>query len=361
MGEISTIGLDLAKHVFQVHGVDEQGNVVVRKVLRRGAVLKLFAELSPCTVGIKACSTAHYWARELTALGHMVRLMPPAYVKPYVKRGKNDAADAEAICEAVRRPTMRFVPVKSAEEQANAMVYKVRELLVRQRTQLIKCAAQPSCGDRHRGCKGARQARPSDRDRGRAGRRLASAASAAGLARTGGTDRNFGRSDRTAASGDCCSATLERDRTSADDRSGRWAADRRRFGRDGARSRRIPFGEAFCKLVGLCPTAEVQRRQATAGINQQTRQPLSAESANPRCSKCSAPQKRFQIDLARSLARATALQGRRRGAGAQDRPHRLGTDGQRRKLSCGHAGRRLKADRRAAADRGSKTGCEIAR
>jgi len=137
MGEISTIGLDLAKHVFQVHGVDEQGNVVVRKVLRRGAVLKLFAELSPCTVGIKACSTAHYWARELTALGHMVRLMPPAYVKPYVKRGKNDAADAEAICEAVRRPTMRFVPVKSAEQQANAMVYKVRELLVRQRTQLI--------------------------------------------------------------------------------------------------------------------------------------------------------------------------------------------------------------------------------
>jgi transposase len=137
MGEVSTVGLDLAKHVFQVHGVDEQDNVVVRKPLRRSAVLKFFAELSPCTVGIEACSTAHYWARELTALGHTVRLMPPAYVKPYVKRGKNDASDAEAICEAVMRPTMRFVPVKSAEQQANAMIYKVRELLVRQRTQLI--------------------------------------------------------------------------------------------------------------------------------------------------------------------------------------------------------------------------------
>ncbi|HXF45654.1 MAG TPA: IS110 family transposase [Burkholderiaceae bacterium] len=137
MGEISTIGLDLAKHVFQVHGVDEEGSVVVRKQLRRSAVLKFFAQLGPCTVGLEACASAHYWAREIAALGHRVKLMPPAYVKPYVKRGKNDAADAEAICEAVMRPTMRFVPVKSAEQQAQAMIYKVRELLVRQRTQLI--------------------------------------------------------------------------------------------------------------------------------------------------------------------------------------------------------------------------------
>lgn len=137
MSKVSTIGLDLAKHVFQVHGVDEQGSVFVRRQLRRGAVLKFFAELAPCTVGVEACGSAHYWAREIAALGHTVKLMPPAYVKPYVKRGKNDAADAEAICEAVMRPTMRFVPVKSAEQQANAMIYKVRELLVRQRTQLI--------------------------------------------------------------------------------------------------------------------------------------------------------------------------------------------------------------------------------
>ena len=167
MGEIITIGLDLAKHVFQVHGVDEHGNVVVRKPLRRGAVVKFFAELVPCRVEIEACSSAHYWARELTALGHTVKLMPPAYVKPYVKRGKNDAADAEAICEAVMRPTMRFVPVKSAEQQANAMIYKVRELLVRQRTQLINALRSHSCGDGDRGREGRRQGRRSGRDRAR--------------------------------------------------------------------------------------------------------------------------------------------------------------------------------------------------
>jgi transposase len=137
MDKISTIGLDLAKHVFQVHGVDQQGAVAVRKQLRRGAVMEFFAKLAPCIVGIEACGSAHYWAREIVALGHDVKLMPPAYVKPYVKRGKNDAADAEAICEAVMRPTMRFVPVKSAQQQASSMVYKVRELLVRQRTQSV--------------------------------------------------------------------------------------------------------------------------------------------------------------------------------------------------------------------------------
>ena len=137
MEKISTIGLDLAKHVFQVHGVDSHGAVVLRKQLRRNAVLEFFARMAPCTVGLEACGSAHYWAREISALGHQVKLMPPSYVKAYVKRGKNDAADAEAICEAVMRPTMRFVPVKSAEQQANGMIYKVRELLVRQRTQLV--------------------------------------------------------------------------------------------------------------------------------------------------------------------------------------------------------------------------------
>jgi transposase len=137
MDKISTIGLDLAKHVFQVHGVDQQGAVAVRKQLRRGAVMEFFAKLAPCIVGVEACGSAHYWAREIAALGHDVKLMPPAYVKPYVKRGKNDAADAEAICEAVMRPTMRFVPVMSAQQQASGMVYKVRELLVRQRTQSV--------------------------------------------------------------------------------------------------------------------------------------------------------------------------------------------------------------------------------
>ena len=135
--EITTIGLDLAKHVFQVHGIDAAGKVVVRKALRRAQVLSFFGKLPPCLVGMEACGTSHYWARELLRLGHEVRLMPPAYVKPYVKRGKTDAADAEAICEAVTRPTMRFVPVKSRAQQAALSMHRARNLLVKQRTQLV--------------------------------------------------------------------------------------------------------------------------------------------------------------------------------------------------------------------------------
>src|SRR5580692_5696399 len=134
MSEISTIGLDLAKNVFQVHAVDPLGGVVLRRQLRRGAVEKFFAQLAPCTVGMEACGSAHHWARVVGRYGHQVRLMPPAYVKPYVKRNKNDGRDAEAICEAVGRPTMRFVPVKSVEQQATLAVHGTRALLVRQRT-----------------------------------------------------------------------------------------------------------------------------------------------------------------------------------------------------------------------------------
>ena len=135
--QITTIGLDLAKSVFQVHGIDAGGQVVVRKKLRRAEVLKFFRGLAPCLIGIEACATAHHWARQLAALGHDVRLMSPAYVKAYVRRQKNDAADAEAICEAVQRPTMRFVPIKSIERQSVVVLHRTRELLVRQRTMLI--------------------------------------------------------------------------------------------------------------------------------------------------------------------------------------------------------------------------------
>src|SRR5262245_33701928 len=137
MSEITTIGLDLAKHVFQVHGIDAQGTTVLRKRLRRGQVLAFFSRIPRCVVGLEACATAHYWARELGALGHEVRLMPAQYVKAYIKRNKHDAADAEAICEAVGRPTMRFVPVKTAEQQATALLHRGREQLVRQRTMLV--------------------------------------------------------------------------------------------------------------------------------------------------------------------------------------------------------------------------------
>jgi transposase len=135
--QVTTIGLDLAKNVFQVHGIDAAEKVVVRKQLRRGQVMTFFEALAPCLIGMEACATAHHWARELTKLGHEVRLMPAKDVKAYVKRNKNDAADAEAICEAVRRPTMRFVRVKSAEQQGRLMQHRTRDLLMRQRTQLI--------------------------------------------------------------------------------------------------------------------------------------------------------------------------------------------------------------------------------
>ncbi len=134
MDQPITIGLDLAKSVFQVHGVDSGGAVVLRRQLRRSQVLAFFARFEPCLVGMEACAGAHHWARDIGALGHEVRLMPPAYVKPYVKRGKTDAADAEAICEAVTRPTMRFVSLKSAARQAALLDHRARDFLVRQRT-----------------------------------------------------------------------------------------------------------------------------------------------------------------------------------------------------------------------------------
>lgn len=137
MSEISTVGLDLAQNVFQVHGADASGRTELRKKLRRDQVLAFFSQLQPCVVAMEACGGAHFWGREIGKFGHEVRLIPPAYVKPFVKRQKNDAADAEAICEAAQRPTMRFVPVKSEETQGAAMVFRVRELLIRQRTQAI--------------------------------------------------------------------------------------------------------------------------------------------------------------------------------------------------------------------------------
>ena len=135
--EITTIGLDLAKNVFQVHAINGAGEVVVRKTLRRAQMRRFFEQLDPCLVGIEACGTSHYWAREISKLGHEVRLMPPAYVKPYVKRGKTDASDAEAICEAVTRPTMRYVAIKSPEQQAALALHRTRDLFVKQRTQLV--------------------------------------------------------------------------------------------------------------------------------------------------------------------------------------------------------------------------------
>src|ERR1700734_3952260 len=137
MQTITTIGLDIAKSVFQVHGVDNDGKVVIRRQLKRRYVLAFFEKLQPCLVGIEACASSHHWSRELQALGHTVRLMPPAYVKPYVKRHKNDAIDAEAICEAVTRPNMRFVATKTSEQQSCLTLHRTRHLFIRQQTAVI--------------------------------------------------------------------------------------------------------------------------------------------------------------------------------------------------------------------------------
>ena len=137
MQTIKTIGLDIAKSVFQIHGVDADGGVVARRQLKRRYVLAFFEKLPPCLIGMEACASAHHWSRQLQALGHTVRLMPPAYVKPYVKRHKNDATDAEAICEAVTRANMRFVPTKTAEQQGGLVLHRTRHLLVRQQTSVI--------------------------------------------------------------------------------------------------------------------------------------------------------------------------------------------------------------------------------
>ena len=137
MQPVTTIGLDIAKSVFQVHGIDAAGNVIVRRKLKRRYVLPFFQKLPPCVVGIEACASSHHWSRELQALGHTVRLMPPAYVKPYIKRQKNDAADAEAICEAVTRPNMRFVATKTPEQQSCLMLHRTRHLFIRQQTSVI--------------------------------------------------------------------------------------------------------------------------------------------------------------------------------------------------------------------------------
>src|SRR6478752_6540648 len=137
MEAITTVGLDIAKSVFQVHGIDAAGNVVVRRQLKRRYVLAFFQKLSSCLVGIEACASSHHWSRELQPLGHTVRLMPPAYVKPYVKRHKNDATDAEAICEAVTRANMRFVATKTPEQQSCLTLHRTRHLLIRQQTSVI--------------------------------------------------------------------------------------------------------------------------------------------------------------------------------------------------------------------------------
>ena len=278
MSEITTIGLDLAKHVFQVHGIDAQGTTVLRKRLRRGQVLAFFSRIPRCVVGLEACATAHYWARELGALGHEVRLMPAQYVKAYIKRNKHDAADAEAICEAVQRPTMRFVPVKTAEQQATALLHRGREQLVRQRTMLVNAlrahlaefgmvAAQ--------GLRNVRELIAIVRDDGDT--RLPDVARQVLQVLADQADRDGGCRAGAAAAG---LAQNQPGQSAVGQHSGHWADHRHGHCHDGCRPEGVPLGPRVRRLAGLGAAAEFNRWENPAGRHHQARQPLSASAAH---------------------------------------------------------------------------------
>ena len=216
MKQVSIIGLDLAKQIFQIHGADAEGAVIFSRKLRRAEVLRFFEKTPRCRVAMEACGGSHYWAREISALGHDVCLIPPVYVKPFVKRGKTDAADAEAISEAASRKTMRFVPVKTAEQQANAMMLKTRALLVGQRTQAInalRASVRARRGRQRRDGKG----RDPDRDRARRSRCAPAEGSSLRIDGAREPDRSIGASDRQARTGNRRRGEAGQGTASADD------------------------------------------------------------------------------------------------------------------------------------------------
>ena len=276
--QITTIGLDLAKHWFQVHGVDADGRVVVRRPLRRSGVTAYFRSLEPCLVGMEACATAHYWARELTALGRTVKVMPPAYVKAYVKRNKNDAADAEAVCEAVTRPSMRFVPVKDAEQQSVLMLHRARSLLVRQRTMLVNALRRSHGRVRHRCTAGSAACQDSEQDncsstRAAPGPRpLDPADDCRPAERHNGQDPG----DRKAPDQ---VAPAEPGQSFAGDRARRRHHGCQRARRDGCQFFPVPIRPRVCGLAGDDAAAEFERRQGTLGPDQQARRQIHPQPA----------------------------------------------------------------------------------
>jgi len=332
MGELRTIGLDLAKHVFQVHGVDAEGTTVLRKQLRRAQVLAFFSRLPRCMVGMEACGTAHYWARELRALGHEVRLMPAQYVKAYVKRNKNDAADAAAICEAVVRPTMRFVAVKTVEQQAAVLLHRGRERLVRQRTGLVNALRAHLAefgiiapqGLRHVG-------------------RLTAIVRDEGDARLPDLARQVlqvlaAQIEQLEAA----VAAIEKQLMAWHKSIGQpaagddpWHRADHRYGDrgDGYGAERLPQRARVCGLAWSGAAAEFDWGQGPPGRDIQARQPLFAAAPDQRRQCQSAA---LEGDQSRSLgdrtAPAAAEPGRRRGAGEQDGAHGLGGDAAEGKL-----------------------------
>ena len=333
--QITTIGLDIAKHVFQVHGIDASEKVVVRKQLRRSQVLAFFEALPPCLVGMEACATAHYWARELTKLGHQVQLMPAKDVKAYVKRNKNDAADAEAICEAVRRPTMRFVQIKSVEQQGQLMLHRARDLLMRQRTQLINAlrAHMAELGivaaQGREGLKELLKIIASEQDA-----RLPVDAHASLVVLAAGL-----RALQTMI------GSIEK-RIVAQHRSNE-ASKRLRsipgIGIVGATAiaatvpdpKAFRSGRDFAAWIGLVPRQDFDRRQTEARANLETRRPISethSGGGSPRGVEAGAPATR-EVSVAHAASCPQTVPCRGGGTRQQDGAHRLGVAGQRRHLS----------------------------
>src|ERR1700734_3858656 len=332
MSEISTIGLDLAKNVFQVHAVDPLGGVVLRRQLRRGAVEKFFAQLAPCTVGMEACGSAHHWARVIGRYGHQVWLMPPAYVKPYVKRNKNDGRDAEAICEAVGRPTMRFVPVKSVEQQATLAVHGTRALLVRQRTMAANAlrAALSEIGIvAAQGLKGLRELMATlEAPSGEIPEMMRGALLV--LARHWQTlDADERALERQIAKAPRADAKARRPG------GGGGRPDHRQYGSgQGAGCQGVSFGTRFCGLDRADRSRSWHRRQASSRAYLQTGRPHAPCALHQRGKRSSAAAEGpwCQQSVAARAARAQALQGRDGGIRRQDRAYHLGHAGQRRSL-----------------------------
>ena len=337
--QITTIGLDIAKNVFQVHGIDAAEKVVVRKQVRRGQVLAFFEALPPCLIGMEACATAHYWARELTKLGHQVRLMPAKDVKAYVKRNKNDAADAEAICEAVRRPTMRFVQIKSVEQQGRLMLHRVRDLLMRQRTQVINAlrahlaelgivAAQG-----REGIKELLKIIASEEDArlpvdAHASLVVLAAELQAMQTMIGSIDKRIMAQHRSSEA----SQRLE-------SIPGIGVTGATAIAATVPDPKVFRSGRDFAAWIGLVPRQDFDRRQAEARADLETGRSLSATHSGGRslCGVALRAPATAEVSVAHAASRSQTVQGGGGGACQQDGAHRLGVTGQGRHLSGAYA------------------------